>query len=119
MGDPGDARVVEARRDAPPLLLAEARHLRLGAADVAFVTRLHLGLEDDVLRERRDFPVHSHDTEGQLSILVVEGEGEFLAEGDAAIPAAVGDLLVSEIAEPHGVRARTDMRILVTIAPPF
>ena len=65
------------------------------------------------------FPVHSHDTEGQLSILVIEGEGEFLAADDAAIPAAVGDLLVSEIAEPHGVRARTDMRILVTIAPPF
>lgn len=65
------------------------------------------------------FPVHSHDTEGQLSILVIQGEGEFLGEGDAAIPAAVGDMLVSEIAEPHGVRARTDMRIVVTIAPPF
>src|SRR3990172_1421784 len=25
------------------------------------------------------FPVHSHDTEGQLSILVIEGDGEFLA----------------------------------------
>ncbi len=65
------------------------------------------------------FPVHAHDTEGQLSILVIEGAGEFLAAGEAAIPAAVGDLLVCEIAEPHGVRARTEMRILVTIAPPF
>jgi quercetin dioxygenase-like cupin family protein len=65
------------------------------------------------------FPVHSHDTEGQLSILVVEGEGEFLAAGDAAIPAKLGDMLISEIAEPHGVRAITDMRIIVTIAPPF
>jgi len=65
------------------------------------------------------FPVHSHDTEGQLSILVIEGTGEFLAAGDAAVPAAVGDLLISEINEPHGVRATTDMRIVVTIAPPF
>jgi quercetin dioxygenase-like cupin family protein len=65
------------------------------------------------------FPVHSHDTEGQLSILVIEGEGEFLAAGDAAIPAKLGDMLISEIAEPHGVRAITDMRIIVTIAPPF
>jgi len=65
------------------------------------------------------FPVHSHDTEGQLSILVIEGEGEFLAAGDAAIPAKMGDMLISEIAEPHGVRAITDMRIIVTIAPPF
>ena len=65
------------------------------------------------------FPVHSHDTEGQLSIQVVEGEGDFLAEGDQAIPAASGDILISEINEPHGVRAKTDMRILVTIAPPL
>ncbi len=65
------------------------------------------------------FPVHSHDTEGQLSILVIEGEGEFLAAGDAAVPATPGDLLISEITEPHGVRAITDMRIIVTIAPPF
>ena len=65
------------------------------------------------------FPVHSHDTEGQLSILIVEGEGEFLGEGDAALPARPGDLLITEIAEPHGVRAKTDLRILVTIAPPF
>jgi len=65
------------------------------------------------------FPVHAHDTEGQLSILVVEGEGEFLGADDAAMPAQVGDLLVSEIAEPHGVRAISDMRIVVTIAPPF
>lgn len=64
------------------------------------------------------FPVHSHPTEGQLTIQVVEGSGEFLAEADA-IPAATGDILVSEINEPHGVRAITDMRILVTIAPPF
>jgi len=65
------------------------------------------------------FPVHSHDTEGQLSIHVVEGEGEFLAENNDAIPAMTGDILISEINEPHGVRAKTDMRIVVTIAPPL
>lgn len=65
------------------------------------------------------FPVHSHDTEGQLSILVIEGEGEFLGENEEAIPAATGDMLISEINEPHGVRAKTDMRIVVTIAPPL
>lgn len=65
------------------------------------------------------FPVHSHDTDGQLSILVLEGEGAFLGEAGAEIPARAGELLVSEIREPHGVRAATDMRILVTIAPPL
>jgi quercetin dioxygenase-like cupin family protein len=65
------------------------------------------------------FPVHSHVVEGQLSILVLEGNGEFLGEAGASLPAKTGDLLVSEISEPHGVRAKTDMRILVTIAPPI
>ncbi len=65
------------------------------------------------------FPVHSHDTDGQLSIQVIEGSGDFLGADDAAIPAKTGDILISEIREPHGVRAETDMRIVVTIAPPI
>ena len=65
------------------------------------------------------FPVHSHDMEGQLSILVLEGTGDFLGGEGASIPANPGDILVSEISEPHGVRAETKMRILVTIAPPI
>ena len=65
------------------------------------------------------FPVHSHELDGQLSILVIEGEGEFLGADDAVIPAKTGDILISDISEPHGVRAVTDMRIVVTIAPPL
>jgi len=63
-------------------------------------------------------PVHSHDVDGELSIAVLEGQGEFLGEGDAAIPAKAGDVLICPIAAPHGIRAATDMRVLVTIAPP-
>ena len=66
----------------------------------------------------QELPIHSHDLEGQLSIAVIEGEGEFLAE-DGTLPARTGDVLVSDIAEPHGVRAATRMRVLVTIAPPI
>jgi len=66
----------------------------------------------------QSLPVHSHDIEGQLSIVVLSGEGEFLAK-DNAIPAKAGDILISDIAEPHGIRATTDMRVLVTIAPPI
>jgi len=67
----------------------------------------------------RIFPVHSHDLDGQLSILVIEGSGEFLGDDDMTIPAKTGDILVSDIREPHGVKADTDMRIIVTIAPPI
>ncbi len=65
------------------------------------------------------FPVHSHDLDGELSIHVIEGEGVFLGEDDMEVPAKVGDILISEIREPHGVRATTDMRLVVTIAPPI
>lgn len=69
-------------------------------------------------RAGQELPLHSHDVEGQLSLLVLEGEGEFLGR-DTAIPARAGALLVCDIAEPHGLRAKTDLRLLVTIAPPI
>ena len=67
----------------------------------------------------QELPIHSHNVEGQLSIVVLEGEGEFLGEDGVTIPAQSGDVLVSDISEPHGVRAKTNMRVIVTIAPPI
>lgn len=67
------------------------------------------------------FPVHKHPAEGQVAIQCVEGKGFFLGAEGKELPANPGDILVSEINEPHGVRAdkESEMRILVTIAPPF
>ncbi len=67
----------------------------------------------------QELPIHSHDVEGQLSLVVLEGEGEFLGKDGATLPARKGDVLISEIAEPHGLKAKTDLRLLVTIAPPI
>ena len=67
----------------------------------------------------QELPVHAHDIEGQVSLMVLEGEGEFLGRDGASLPARKGDVLVSDIAEPHGLRAKTDLRLLVTIAPPI
>jgi quercetin dioxygenase-like cupin family protein len=67
----------------------------------------------------QELPIHSHEIEGQVSIVVCEGEGEFLGKDDTILPARTGDVLISEISEPHGVRAKSDMRVLVTIAPPI
>ncbi len=69
-------------------------------------------------RAGQELPVHSHDVEGQLSIAVLGGTGEFLGK-ESSMPATTGDVLISDISEPHGVRAKTDMRVLVTIAPPI
>ncbi|MEW5912664.1 MAG: cupin domain-containing protein [Thermodesulfobacteriota bacterium] len=70
-------------------------------------------------RAGQELPVHSHQIEGQVSLAVLEGVGEFLGADGAAIPAKAGDVLISDIAEPHGLRAKSDLRLLVTIAPPI
>jgi len=67
----------------------------------------------------QELPIHSHDIEGQLSLVIIEGEGEFLGKDGATLPAKTGDILISNISEPHGLKARTDLRLLVTIAPPI
>ena len=70
-------------------------------------------------RAGQELPLHSHDIEGQLSIVILEGRGEFLGKDNRTLPANPGDVLISDISEPHGVRAKSDMRVLVTIAPPI
>jgi quercetin dioxygenase-like cupin family protein len=67
----------------------------------------------------QELPVHSHDIEGQLSLVVIEGEGEFMGKDGVSLPAKTGDVLISDISEPHGLKAKTDLRLLVTIAPPI
>jgi len=67
----------------------------------------------------QELPVHAHDIEGQVSIAVLAGEGEFLGKDNASLPAPAGAVLVCDIAEPHGFRAKTKARLLVTIAPPI
>lgn len=103
------------------LKLDETREFTPGAmkrfflvADSEFFKIINFNLEAGVT-----FPVHSHDLDGELSIQVVEGEGFFLGDGDMEIAAKEGDILISKIREPHGVRAKTAMRILVTIVPPI
>jgi quercetin dioxygenase-like cupin family protein len=66
----------------------------------------------------QELGIHSHDVEGQLSIIVLEGEGEFLGKDGLTLPANTGDVLISDIREPHGILAISDMRVIVTIAPP-
>ncbi len=103
------------------LKLADTDEFKAGAMkrfflveDSSYFKIINFNLEAGVT-----FPVHSHDLDGDLSIQVLEGKGFFLGEGQAEIPAQAGDILISEIREPHGVRAETNMRILVTIAPPI
>jgi len=67
----------------------------------------------------QELPVHSHDIEGEVTLTVMEGEGEFLGKDGSTLPARAGDVVISQIAEPHGLRAKSDLRLLVIIAPPI
>jgi quercetin dioxygenase-like cupin family protein len=67
----------------------------------------------------QELPLHAHDIEGQVSLVIIEGEGEFLGKDGTCVPAKAGDVVITEISEPHGLRAATDLRLLVTIAPPI
>jgi quercetin dioxygenase-like cupin family protein len=67
----------------------------------------------------QELPLHSHEIEGEVCIAVIEGSGQFLGKDGATIPARAGDVLVCEIREPHGIKAASDMRVVVTIAPPI
>ncbi|MCB2189851.1 MAG: cupin domain-containing protein [Deltaproteobacteria bacterium] len=66
----------------------------------------------------QELPIHAHNIDGQVSILVLEGEGVFLGE-DASLPAKQGDIFICDIAEPHGIKAKSHLRVIVTIAPPI
>jgi quercetin dioxygenase-like cupin family protein len=102
------------------LALADSREFNsLGMKSIVLHDSEHFKILNFNLKGGHIFPIHSHDLDGQLSILVIEGEGAFLGDNNATIPAKTGDMLISDIREPHGVRADTDMRIVVTIAPPI
>ncbi len=78
----------------------------------------HMKVINFCFKAGQGLPLHSHNIEGELVLAILEGEGEFLSQ-DGKVPAKTGDVLVCPIATPHGVGATTDMRVLVTIAPPI
>ncbi|SIN68963.1 cupin domain-containing protein [Halodesulfovibrio marinisediminis] len=71
------------------------------------------------LKAGQEMPVHSHNIDGELVMVVLSGEGELLGESGVLDSIAAGDVLICEIKVPHGVRASKDMSLVVTIAPPI
>ncbi len=57
-------------------------------------------------------------TSAEFARQVLEGEG-FFTGGEHEIPARTGSLLICKVSDPHGIRATSRMRVLVTIAPPI
>jgi len=64
----------------------------------------------------QELPVHSHDVDYEVALLILEGEGVLTGSGEN-IPAQTGFLQIMPVSEPHGLRALTRLRLLVFIAP--
>ncbi|MCT4536245.1 cupin domain-containing protein [Halodesulfovibrio sp.] len=79
----------------------------------------HVKVMNFNLKAGQEMPVHSHHLEGELVMVVLNGNGELLGEHGPLDAIKTGDVLICEIKEPHGVRASTDMSLVVTIAPPI
>ena len=63
----------------------------------------------------QELPVHSHAADSDVALIVLEGEGDFT--GAHEMPARAGQSQIMPVAEPHGLKAHTRLRLLVVIAP--
>lgn len=63
----------------------------------------------------QELPVHSHPADADVTLMILEGEGEFT--GEHCMPAKAGHIQIMSVCDPHGLKAKTRMRLLVLIAP--
>jgi quercetin dioxygenase-like cupin family protein len=64
----------------------------------------------------QELPMHSHSANSEMAFLVLEGEGVWTGRHEER-PARAGQLKIMTAGEPHGLRAKTRVRLLVFIAP--
>lgn len=64
----------------------------------------------------QELPVHSHSADSDVALLILEGEGVFTG-GAEELPARAGVLQIMPVTQPHGLKAKTRLRLLVFIAP--
>ncbi len=66
----------------------------------------------------QELPVHSHDVDSEIIMAIMAGEGTVI-EAESEIAVKAGDILIGQVRVPHGIQAKTEMKVLVTITPPF
>ena len=66
----------------------------------------------------QELPVHSHDVDSEIIMAIMDGEG-IVIEEDNEVPVRKGDILIGQVSVPHGILAKTEMKVLVTITPPL
>lgn len=63
----------------------------------------------------QELPVHSHPADSDVAMMILEGEGEFT--GERPMPGKAGAMQIMPVNQPHGLVAKTRLRLLVFIAP--
>jgi quercetin dioxygenase-like cupin family protein len=63
----------------------------------------------------QELPVHCHEADADVALMILEGEGEFL--GAYEMPARAGMVQIMPVTEAHGLKAATRLRLLVFISP--
>jgi len=66
----------------------------------------------------QELPVHSHDVDSEIIFAIIEGEGILIEDGKE-VEVKGGDIVIGEVRIPHGIRAVSDLKVLVTITPPL
>ena len=66
----------------------------------------------------QDLPVHSHEVDSEIIMAIMDGEG-IVIEADQEVPVKKGDILIGQVNIPHGIKAKTEMKVQVTITPPL
>jgi hypothetical protein len=59
--------------------------------------------------------MYSDQIQGDMSLVVIDGQGEFMGEEARRYPLNRGDVIVSLMGEPYTFLAKTTLRLLVTI----
>lgn len=66
----------------------------------------------------QELPVHSHDVDSEIIMAIMDGQGQVIEDGQE-VSVKKGDILIGKVRVPHGIKAETEMKVLVTIAPPI
>ncbi len=66
----------------------------------------------------QELPVHSHDVDSEIIFAIMDGEGVLIEDGKE-VEVKKGDIVIGQVRIPHGIRAVSDLKVLVTITPPL
>lgn len=69
------------------------------------------------LKAGQELPVQSYETLGESMVVILSGEGLLLGKHGVLDSLVRGDVVITDLRVPHGLRAKKDMSVLVSYTP--